>query len=424
MPGTRDAALSGLWRDPEFRKLWVGGLVSAVGSQVTALAVPLIAVLVFGAGPAQTGLLTAAGFAPVLLFGLPAGAWIDRLRRRPVRIAADLGSALVVSAIPAAAVLGALRLEHLYLLTFLAGTFAVVARLAVSTLLPTLVGRRHLLEANSALLTSFSLAQIVGPSLAGVLVQVVAPPLTLLVDAASFLVSAACFGALHEPPIPRGPVVTSNLLREIGEGLRWLRGDVVLFRLTLSIGLANLAWYAVQAVVVPFATRDLALSPALLGLALAAAGPTSLLGALLAAPMARRFGLGRTMVAALSGEALSRVVLVVAGGPPLVAALGLGLSQTLFGFIAPLWDVNANSLRGAVTPERLLGRVSAASVVVGGGSAPAGALLGGWVGEVAGPRVALVGAALVTFGAVACLLASPVPRVREPTLQADPAALG
>jgi len=423
MPSSASAPSGGLWRNREFRKLWLGGLVSAVGSQVTALAVPLTAVLVFGAGPAETGLLTAAGFAPVLLFGLPAGAWIDRLRRRPVRIAADLGSAVLVGAIPAAAVLGVLRLEHLYLLTFLAGTCAVMARLAVSALLPTLVGRGQLLEANSALLTSFSLAQILGPSLAGVLVQVVAPPLALLADAASFLVSAACFGALREPPAPPRPTASANLLREIGEGLRWLRGDVVLFRLALSIGLANLAWYAVQAVVVPFATRDLALSPALLGLALAAAGPATLLGALLAAPAARRFGLGPTMVAALSGEALSRILLLLAGGPPMVAALTLALSQAVFGFIAPLWDVNANSLRGAVTPERLLGRVSAASVVIGGGSAPVGALLGGWVGEIAGPRAALLGAALVTFAAVACLLASPVPRVREALPRTEPATV-
>lgn len=404
----------GLWRNPNFMKLWVGGSVSTIGSQVTVLAMPLIAVLSFGAGPAETGLMTAAGFAPMLLFGLPAGAWIDRLPRRPIRIAADLGSALVVACVPLAGLLGALRLEHLYVVAFFGGTFAVFSRLTVSALLPRLVERSQLLEANSAMLTSFSVAQIAGPALAGLLVQVVAPPVVLLIDAASFLVSAGCFVMLREPPSPPRERAGSSVREEIAEGLAWLRADAALFRLTVSIGLANLAWFAVQAVLVPFATRDLGLSPALLGLALGVTGPASLVGATLAARSARRFGVGPTMVASLVGEMLSRVVLLLAGGPPLEAAAVLALSQGLFGFIAPLWDVNASSLRQSVTPQRLLGRVSAASGFVGMGTAPIGALLGGWTGEIAGPRVALLAAAVVTLAAVGCLLTSAVPQLRTP----------
>jgi predicted MFS family arabinose efflux permease len=195
--------------------------------------------------------------------------------------------------------------------------------------------------------------------------------------------------------------------------------DAVLFRLAASIGLANLAWFGVVAVVVPFATRDLQLAPAELGLAMGAMGPAGLLGAVLAAPAARWFGLGPTLVASLVGELLSRVVLVLAGGPPLIAALGLGLSQALFGFIAPLFDVNANTLRQTVTPQRLLGRVSAASTFIGVGTAPLGALLAGWIGEVAGPRTALAVAAVITLASVASLISSSVPRLR-----AAPEALG
>ncbi len=413
------ATPEGVWRNAEFLKLWIGGTVSAIGSQVTVLAMPLIAVLIFGAGPSQTGLLTAASYAPMLVFGLPAGAWVDRLRRRPVRIAADLGSALIIGCVPIAAFLGLLRLEQLFLVAFLAGTLTVFARLSVSTLLPSLVGRPRLLEANGALLTSFSLALICGPPLAGLLVQVVAAPFVLLIDAASFLVSAACFVALREPPpAPRAPTRLA-LLVEIGEGLRWLCHNAVLLRVTVSIGLANIAWFAVQAVLVPYATRDLQLSPALLGLALGATGPASLLGSLLAARSARRFGLGRTLVASLSGELLSRVVLILAGGPPLTAALGLGLSQAMFGFTAPMWDVNANSLRQTMAPERLLGRVTAASTFVGLGTAPIGALLGGWTGEVAGLRTALIGTAVVTLCALVCLVASPVPALRTPAALLD-----
>ena len=159
-----------------------------------------------------------------------------------------------------------------------------------------------------------------------------------------------------------------------------------------------------------YATRDLGISPALLGLALGAIGPASLIGAMVAGQTARRIGLGPTLVLSLTGEALSRVLLLLATGSPETPALYIALSQALFGFIAPLWDVNANSLRQTATPERLLGRVSAATLFVGVGMAPIGALLAGWIGEVAGMRAALVGTTLVTLIALVVLVRSPVPR--------------
>jgi predicted MFS family arabinose efflux permease len=408
------SAVAPVWGQPEFLKVWAASSISAVGSQVTVLAVPLTAVLVFGAGPAETGLLTAVGVAPNLLLGLVAGAWVDRLPRRPVRIAADLASAVVIATIPGAALLGVLRLEHLYAVAFLAGCCTVFARISVTAMVPALVGRHNLLEANSMLISSFSLSQIIGPSLAGVLVQIISPPLALLADAASFLVSAGTFLRVRVAEPAVGASSRPGIWHEIMEGLVWLRGEPILFRLTVCIGLANLAWYGVQAVVVVFATADLGLSPAMLGLSLGAIGPASLVGALVSAHMARRLGLGPTLVIALSGEALSRVVLLLAGGPPLAAALTIGLSQAIFGFIAPLWDVNSNSLRQTATPERLLGRVSAASTFVGVGMAPIGALLAGWIGQVAGLRVALLEATFVTLIAVLVLVWSPVPRLRDP----------
>jgi predicted MFS family arabinose efflux permease len=379
---------------------------------VTLLALPLTAVLMFGAGPAETGLLTAAGVAPMLLFGLIAGAWVDRLPRRPIRIASDMASALVILSIPATALFGVLRLDYLYIVTFLAGCCAVWSRLSVSALLPSLVGRENLLEANSKMIMSFSVAEVAGPSLAGVLVQLLSAPLALIADAVTFVVSALCVWhiRLHEP----GTSVEdrTSIWHEVVQGLVWLRGEPILFRLTLCIGLANLAWFGVQAVIVVYATRDLGLSPALLGITLGMIGPASLLGAFVAAQVAHRFGLGRTLVASLTGEAISRVILLVAGGPPLVAALSIGMAQLLFGFIASLWDVNANSLRQSATPEGLLGRVSAASTIVGVGMAPIGALLAGWIGEVAGLRMALLETTLVTLLALAILVRSPVPKLR------------
>ncbi len=373
-----------LWHHPEFLKLWAATSISTLGSQITLLALPLTAVLLFQAGPAETGILTATGAAPMLLFGLPAGAWVDRLPRRRVRIVADLASALVIASVPLAAFLGVLQLGQLYVAAFLAGTCAVWTRLSVSAMLPSLVGRENLLEANSKTIVSFSIAQIAGPGLAGILVQALSAPFALLADAASFVVSAACVWWMHldEPrPVSRP---AQSLQRDVIEGIRWLRREPIIFRLTLSIGLANLAWYGVQAIIVVYATRDLGISPALLGLALGAIGPASLIGAMVAGQTARRLGLGPTLVLSLSGEALSRVLLVLAGGSPESAALCIALSQAVFGFIAPLWDVNANSLRQTTTPERLLGRVTAATLFVGVGMAPIGALLAGWIGEVAG----------------------------------------
>jgi len=408
----------GVWNNPEFLKMWVGGSVSAVGSQVTTLALPLIAVLLFNAGPAQTGLLTAAGLAPHLFFGLVAGVWVDRLPRRPIRIVADGLSALMMAAVSLAAVLGVLSLELLYVATFVSGTLTVFSRLAQSALMPRLVSRRYLLEANGAYLGAWAVAQILGPSIAGVLMQLAAPPIVLLLDAATFAFSSACYVLVVEPPSDGPAPPRSGVLTEIKEGLSWLGGNQVLLRLTVSIGLANLAWFAVQAIMVPFATRDLALSPAELGLALGVMGPFSLVGAIIAARTARLIGLGPTLVASLSGELLSRIVLVLASGPQVVAASVLGGSQAIFGLIAPLWDVNSSALRQAITPERLLGRVSAASSFVGLGTAPIGALLGGFIGDAAGPRAALLAAALVTGVAVACLLVPSVLQLRAPSTDA------
>jgi predicted MFS family arabinose efflux permease len=270
-------------------------------------------------------------------------------------------------------------------------------------------------EANARIMVSMSVALIAGPSLGGLLVQLLTAPVALAADAASFLASAFTVSRVHfEETLP--PIThRKSLYREVRDGLTWLRSEPVLLRLTVCIGLANMSLYGVQAVIVVYATRDLGLEPAQLGLALGAMGPATLIGALVAGNVARRFGLGPTLIAALSGETISRFLILAAGGPPVIAMLWLGAAQLTFGFIAPLWDVNANSLRQSATPQHLLGRISAASAAIGVGLAPVGALLAGWIGEVAGPRAALLEAALVTLVSVTILVRSPVPGLRDPT---------
>ncbi|HEX9496370.1 MAG TPA: MFS transporter [Candidatus Limnocylindria bacterium] len=406
MPARRDFAL-----------LWSGFTVAVVGSQVTVLALPLTAVLVLGASATETGLLVAARMAPSLVVGLFIGAWVDRLPRRPIMVLADIGSALVIGSIPLAAAIGTLSLVQLYAVAFLAGVFAIATELSRSALVPSLVGRAELVSANSRLQASSAFASVAGPSLGGVLVQLLTAPTAMLVDAVTFLVSAALIARVRvrETIRPREP--GRHIGHEIVEGLRWMRAHEILFRCIVAIALANIEWFAVQAILVVYATRELGLSPALLGISLAAIGPLSLAGAALAAPLIRRYGLGPVMIAALFLETLSRLLLPFAAGPPLVAAAVLMASQALLGLTVPLWTVSAFSLQQAVTPERLLGRVNAATRVISFGVAPPAAFAAGIAADAFGLRPTLFVAAVIAAAAFGYLLASPVRSFRQPAAE-------
>ncbi len=397
-----------LWRNPDFAKLWTGFTVAVVGSQISVLALPLTAVLVLGAGATETGLLVAASMAPSLVLGLFVGAWVDRLPRRPIMIGSDIGSAIVIGSVPAAAAFGTLTLAQLYAVAFLAGAFRISTDLARSALVPSLVGRAQLVAANSRLQASSAVAQVAGPSLGGVLVQLLTAPIAMLFDALTFLVSAAVLLTLRarEEIQPRDR--SRSIWHEIVEGVRWMRGHDIVFRCVVAIALANIEWFAVQAVLVVYATRELGLPPALLGLSIAAIGPLSLVGAMLAGPLTARFGLGRVMIGALFFEAVSRLVLPFATGTPLQAAIVLAASQALLGLTVPLWTVSSVSLTQSVTPERLLGRVNAASRFISFGVAPPAALLAGVLADGIGLRPTLFASGLVAVAAFLYLLLSPV----------------
>lgn len=216
----------GLWRHADFTKLWTGQTVSLLGSQVTFLALPLTAVSVLNATPAQMGILTAAGAVPALIGGLFVGVWVDHHRRRPILIAADLGRAVLLSIIPVFAILGVLRIEYVYIIVILVSTLELFFSVAYRSFLPSLVGREQLVEGNSKLELSNSVAEIVGPGLAGGLVQLVTAPITIAVDALSFLFSALFLGSIQKPePVPRPPDQEQNIRKEIGEGLRLISGN-------------------------------------------------------------------------------------------------------------------------------------------------------------------------------------------------------
>jgi predicted MFS family arabinose efflux permease len=403
----------------DFAKLWAGFTIAVVGSQITVLALPLTAVLVLGAGATETGLLVAFRMAPSLVVGLFVGAWVDRLPRRPILVLSDLGSAIVIGSIPLAAAFGRLTLAQLYAVGFLAGVFAVSTELARSALLPSLVGRSRLVAANSRLQASSAVAQVAGPSLGGILVQLLTAPTAMLFDAMSFLVSASFLVRIRAQETVHPREAGRSIWHEITEGARWMRDHEIVFRCVIAIALANIEWFAVQAIIVVYATRELGLSPALLGLSLAAIGPFSLVGVALAGPLSRRWGIGPVMIAALVLETASRLLLPFAAGPPLQAAAIVMASQALLGLTVPLWTVSSNSLQQTVTPQRLLGRVSAATRFISFGVAPPSAFAAGLLADHVGMRPTLFMTAIIAAAATLYLFASPVRRFSQPLATAD-----
>jgi MFS family permease len=399
---------TGLLAQRSFALIWTGQTVSQLGSQVTLVALPLTAILVLGATPLQVGLLTATGFASAALFGLFAGVWVDRVRRRRLLIAAQLVLAVTTGSVPAAGWLGLLRLEHLFVLEAINGALTVLSTAAAQAYLPTLVGTEQLTDANAKLATSGSVTRIAGPGLGGGLVQALGAPLAILADALSFLVSAVCLMLIRAPEPPTTSAGKRGLRGEIQEGLYLLLGHRLIRPLVLSTGAYNFFAAMFVAVYTLFMVRDLGLDPAAVGSIIASGGLGGVLGGLAAGPVARRFGAGRAIVGGAILLALMHVAAPVAGGPPmatvpLLAGAGL-LAQLGLG----VHIVNRTSLVQQLVPAHALGRVAASQQVIGLAAVPIGAALGGLIGEGPGPRASLAIAALGTIGATVTLLRSPL----------------
>jgi MFS family permease len=386
----------GLWRDADFLQLWGAATVSQLGSQVTLLALPLVAVLVLDASAFQVALLTTFDFLPFLLFGLPAGVWVDRLARRPVMIATDVGRAVALLTVPLAYALDALTLGQLYAVGFLAGVLTVFFELAHTSYVPSLVERERLLDGNSKLEMSRAGAYIAGPGLGGVLVAALTAPGAIVVDAASFIVSGWLVLRIRarEDGVASAGLRT-GLRSELAEGLRYIAGHRYLWPIASSTALLNLFFNAGFAVYFVFLARELDLEPALIGLVLTLGNLGWLAGALLAGRVTTRFGVGWTLAGSAflfgSSGALIAVAPESAPLPFLIAAQGLG------SFAGVLYTITSMTLRQSVTPDRLQGRTVGAIRTVVWGVTPLGALLGGALASVAGLRatfwVAAVGGA-------------------------------
>jgi MFS family permease len=404
----RGIRFTGLWLHPEFVKLWAGQTISQFGTQVSQLAIPLAAALVLNASPAQMGLLGAFEFAPFLLLSLFAGVWVDRSRRRPILIAADVGRAVLLGSIPLAALLGVLRMEQLYVVALVTGVCTVFFDVAYQSYLPVLVSREHLVEGNSKLEVSRSVAQIAGPGLAGGLVQLITAPMAVLVDAISYVASVVSLLFIHirEPAPLRAE--RGAMWPQLREGLAVVVGNPLLRSIAGCTATSNLFGNAMQAVYVLYITRELGLQPAVIGLIFAVSGPGALLGALLAGKLADTFGLGRTIVGSIFIGGLANLLVPLAGGPPLLTTAMLMTAAFFAGVAGPVYNINQVSLRQAITPDHLQGRMNASMRFIVWGTIPIGALLGGGLGQVFGLWPTIVTMVLAELLAPAWVLFSPV----------------
>jgi MFS family permease len=395
-------------------KLWLGQTVSQFGSHITGAALPFVAFLTLGATPLQLGILGAMGSLPILLFGLVAGVWVDRLRRRPILIIADLGRALILGTVPLAAVFGVLRMEQLYLVAALTGILTIFFDVAYGTILPSLVQRPQLIEANSKLGSSSALAEIGGPSLAGFLVQWISAPFAILIDAVTFLLSALGIGLIRtaEPPPPPAEE-RQPILRDISAGLRLVLRQPILRALAGNAATATFFGNFIGVLYSIYCVKELGIPPAVVGVMIGLGGVGAFIGTLITGPITRRVGVGRAIIGGvLFGTAVNTIIPLV-WGPPLLVAGILMMTQIIGDIAWPLHSINEQSLRQALVPDRLRGRANASMHVLIGGLAPLGAFLGGWLGEVIGMRPTL----WIAFGGLFLgslwLIFSPILHLRE-----------
>jgi MFS family permease len=413
-----------LWHHRDFMKLWTAETISQLGSQVTLLGLPLIAVLVLRASAFQVGLLGTAEFLPFLVVGLPAGVWVDRMRRRPILIAGDLGRALALATIPIAYELDALTLVQLYVVAFTTGVLTVFFDVSYQSYLPSLVDHDQVVEGNSKLEISRSGAQLVGPGLAGALIDIVKAPVAITVDAVSFLGSALCIFAIrNEEPAPtRADGERPGMRREIGEGLRYLLGHPLLRPIAATTGSSNLFSSMLLAVFVLYAVRILGLRPAVIGLIFALGNIGFLLGASFASRIADRIGIGRAIVLGITLGIPGFVLIPLA--PRSFAFLFLVVAMAFTGFGSSVYNINQVSLRQVITPERMLGRMNATMRFLVWGTLPIGSLVGGVLGSTIGLRPTLWVAAAGAFVPPIFVARSPVRPLREIPDPARDAAIG
>lgn len=397
----------------DFHRLWAAQAISQLGTQVSLLAIPLIGAIVLQASPFEFALLGAFEFAPFVLFSLPAGVLVDRLPSRAVLVVTDVGRALLIAAVPAAYALDVLALWQLYLVGFLSGTLTVFFEIAYLSCLPAIVSRDQLVTANARLEVSRSAAQVAGPGVGGLLVGALSAPVALLVDAGTYLASAmfvlSIGGARHDSNVLRHATTTSGLRAATGDGIKFVAQNPYLRAIVGCTAISNLFSTMVFSIVVLYFVRELTLTPETIGALFAVGNVGLLVGALAAGRVAARIGLGRAIVGAALLFGPSVGLLALAPRDSGLTALALIAGALFVGsFAQVVYNVNQISLRQAVTPRSLLGRMNATMRFVVWGAIPVGQISAGLLGQSIGlwPTIA-IGAVGGLFAFVPVLL-SPV----------------
>ena len=411
------APRTALTRQPDFLKLWAAESISQFGTQVSLLAIPLIAALFLHVDPFAFSLLGVVEMLPFILISLPAGVWVDRLRRRPILIVGDLGRAVALLSIPVAYALGGLTIWQLYIVGFVNGVLTVFFDVAYQSYLPALVDREDILEGNSKLEISRSAAQIVGPGISGFLIGVITAPFAVVVDAISFLGSALfVFGIRKAEPVPERPKTADgkhpSMRSEIAAGLRYVLGSPYLRNIAACTGSSNLFGNLGFSIMILYLVRDLAFTPELLGIAFSVGSVGALLGAVTANRFGKRFGVGRTIVGSILVG--SPPLLLIALAPANSMALVYVAASTFLGsFGSVVYNISQVSFRQAITPERMQGRMNATMRFIVWGTIPVGALLGGFLAGTIGLLQTIWVGAILSFLPVLPVLFSPVRSIRE-----------
>ena len=400
--------------DPDFLKLWTGQSISAFGTQITILAVPIVAALTLRVSPLEFGLLATIEFLPVVILSLPAGVWVDRLRRRPILIWADVGRAVGLLSIPIAAAANVLTIWQLYAVVFVNGCLTVFFDVAYQSYLPSIVERDQLVDGNAKLELTRTASQRLGPGLAGLLIGILTAPFAILVDAISYGVSAIFVSLIRRPePTPESDLATGprpSVRGEIGIGVRYVTGHRVLRALALTVALGYLFGTIADSILILFLVTERQFSPALIGLAFTLGSIGVIAGAVVTSRMTRVVGVGQMIVLAAVAEGMSWLPLAIA--PDSLLFLGLTTTIVALSFFGMVWNVNAMSLRQAITPPGMRGRMNATMRFISWGTIPIGSLVGGILGGVIGLHNTIwVGALGALFGFVPVAL-SPIRHIR------------
>jgi MFS family permease len=405
----------GLWRNAGFVHLWGAATVSTFGSLVTRTALPFTAILLLDASPSAIGVLRVAELLPGFLLGLVAGAWVDRLRRKPILIATDLGRALLIVTVPVAAFLGWLGLGQLYVIAALVSALSVFFDVAYLSFLPSLVKNEELVEANSKLSAAMSVAEASAFSSAGWLIQLLTAPVAMLIDALTFIASAGLVARIREPEFQIDSTAVGSrpsIASDVIEGLRAVWREPILRGMVVAGLGQNLAFGLVGTVFLLYVNQEVGFDPGILGMIFAVGGVSSLLGAMIAGRLTH-FGTGAVMVGSLLLAAIGEAFVPLATAANAIGVLFLVGQQIVADSALTIYDINQVSLRQAITPAHILGRVNASVRVTEFGAVLLGTVIAGYIGETVGLRETLWLAVALSLLAAVALALSPVLAVRR-----------